>query len=102
MEVSSPLAQVKLSINNMTDVGLAAGEWKTLGELKEMALTDPDVQNLTKEDKEELIEALKEHCEAKKQNICPNNKLAAQDIIAMMDCVMDEVRMRLLFCLHES
>jgi hypothetical protein len=49
----------------MTYVGLAAGEWKTLGELKQMALTDPDVQNLTKEDEEELIEALKEHCEAK-------------------------------------
>jgi hypothetical protein len=47
---------------------LAAGEWKTLSKLKEMALTDPDVQNMTKEDEEELIEALKEHCEAKKQN----------------------------------
>ena len=52
----------------MTYPGLAAGEWKTLGELKEMALTDPDVQNMTKEDEEELIKALKEHREVKKRN----------------------------------
>jgi len=86
----------------MTYAGLAAGEQKTLGKLKEMALTDPDVQNLTKEDEEELIEGLKEHCEAKKRNARPNNKLAAQDIIATMDRVTDEVRMRLLYCLCES
>jgi len=86
----------------MTYPGLAAGERKTLGELKEMALTDSDVQNMTKEDEEELIEALKEHREAKKRNTRPNNKSAARDIIATMDRITDEVRTRLLHYLQEA
>ena len=86
----------------MTYPGLAAGEWKTLGELKEMALTDPDVQNMTKEDEEELIKALKEHREVKKRNAWPNNKSAARDIIAAMDCVTDEVKTHLLHYLQEA
>ena len=79
---------------------MATGERKTLGELKEMALTDPDVQNMTKEDEEELIEALEEHREAKKRNAQPNNKSAVRDIIATMDRVADEVRTCLLHYLH--
>lgn len=70
---------------------MAAGERKTLVELKEMALTDPDVQNMTREDQQGLIKALKEHREDKKQNARPNNKSAARDIIATMDRVTDEV-----------
>ena len=100
MEVSLPVAQVKISIVNTIYPGLATGEWKTLGELKIMALTDPDVQTMAKEDEEELIEALKEHRKAKKQNAQPNNKSAARDIIATMDCVTDEVQVHLLHYLH--
>jgi len=58
-------ALVKFSIINTTYPGLATGEQKTLCELKKMALTDLDVQNMTKEDEEELIKALEEHCKAK-------------------------------------
>jgi hypothetical protein len=78
---------------NMNCPALAAGERKTLAELKEMALTDPDVQNMTKEDEQELIDALKEYREEKKRNARPNNKSAARDITATMDRVTDEVRM---------
>ena len=95
-------ALVKFSIINMTYPGLATGEQKTLCELKKMALTDLDVQNMTKEDEEELIEGLKEHHEAKMRNARPNNKSAIRDMIATMDCVADEVRMCLLHCLHRG
>jgi hypothetical protein len=70
---------------------LAAGERKTLAELKEMALTDPDMQNMTKEDEQVLVDALKEHREEKKRNARPNNKSAARDITSTMDRIMDEV-----------
>jgi len=71
--------------------GLTNGEQKSLSELKAMALTDPDVQNMTTEDKQVLINALREHRKAKKRNVQPNNKLAARDIMATMDRVTDEV-----------
>ena len=41
----------------------------SLSELKAMALTDPDVQNMTMEDEQVLINALEEHCKAKKRNV---------------------------------
>ena len=78
---------------NMNCPALAAGERKTLAELKEMVLTDPDIQNMTKEDEQELIDALKEYREEKKRNARPNNKSAARDITATMDRITDEVRM---------
>jgi len=71
---------------------LAAGEWKTLAKLNEMALTDPDMQSMTKEEEQALIDALKEHCEEKKRNARPNNKSAARDITSTMDHITDEVR----------
>jgi len=71
--------------------GLTNGERKSLSELKAMALTDPDVQNMTTEDEQVLINALREHRKAKKRNVRPNNKSAARDIMATMDHVTDEV-----------
>jgi hypothetical protein len=71
---------------------LALGQRKTLAELKEMALTDPDVKSMTKEDEQALIDALKEHREEKKRNARPSNKSAARDVTSTMDRVTDEVR----------
>jgi len=56
-----------------------------------MVLSDPDVQNMTTEDEQALIDALREHREERKQNARPNNKSAARDIIATMDRITDEV-----------
>ena len=81
----------------MLTPGLTNGERKSLSELKAMALTDPDVQNMTTEDEQVLINALREHREAKKRNVRPNNKSAARDIIATMDRVTDEVGNRVCF-----
>ena len=64
----------------------------TLTKLNEIALTDPGLQNMTKEDEQGLIDALKKYCEEKKQNNQLNNKLAAEDITATMDCITDEER----------
>lgn len=56
-----------------------------------MALTDPDVQNLTKEEEEDLIEQLKEHRREQKMNARPNNKSAARDVAATIDNTASEV-----------
>jgi len=45
---------------------MADGEQKTLFKLKEMALTDLDVQNMAMEDEQDLINMFKENCERKK------------------------------------
>ena len=50
-------------------------------------------------DEEELIEALKEHCVAKKRNAQLDN---TQHTIATMDHITDEVQMQLLHYLHEG
>jgi hypothetical protein len=71
---------------------LAAGERKTLVKLKEMTLMDPNMQSMTKEEEQVLIDVLKEHCEEQKQNARPNNKSAPWDITSTMDCITDEVR----------
>ena len=70
---------------------MADGEQKTLFKLKEMALTDLDVQNMAMEDEQDLINMFKENCERKKWNAWPNNVSAACDTIATMDHVTDEV-----------
>jgi uroporphyrinogen-III synthase len=90
--VSSLFVYVALHNIDVNCPALAIGERKTLTELKEMALTDPDMQSMTKEDEQALIDALKEHREEKKRSARPNNKSAAQDILSTMDRVTDEVR----------
>jgi hypothetical protein len=53
------------------------GERKSLAELKKMAQDDPELQNLSKERKQELINNLMEARADQKNNACSSNKVAA-------------------------
>ena len=67
------------------------GERKSLAELKKMAQDDPELQNLSKERKQELINDLMEARADKKKNARGSNKAAARDVQFTIDRVTDEV-----------
>jgi Rho termination factor, N-terminal domain len=72
-------------------LGLPMGERKSLAELKQMAQDDPELQNLNKERKQELINDLMETRADKKKNARGSNKAAARDVQSTIDRVTDEV-----------
>jgi hypothetical protein len=67
------------------------GERKSLAELKQLAQVDPELQNLSKERKQELINDLIEARANKKTNTWGSNKAAARDVQSTIDRVTDEV-----------
>ena len=70
---------------------LPMGERKSLTELKQMAQDDPELQNLSRERKKELINDLIEARADKKNNARGSNRAAAQDVQSTIDRVTDEV-----------
>jgi hypothetical protein len=67
------------------------GERKSLAELKQLAQVDPELQNLSKKRKQELINDLIEARANKKTNARGSNKAAARDVQSTIDRVTDEV-----------
>ena len=70
---------------------LPMGERKSLTELKQMAQDDPELQNLSKKCKKELINDLIEARADKKNNAHGSNRAAARDVQSTIDRVTDEV-----------
>ncbi|KAG1860607.1 hypothetical protein DFJ58DRAFT_778195 [Suillus subalutaceus] len=67
-----------------------------MAELHEMVVTDPDTENLTREQKEAYIAALEEHRERKVVGVRAHNLAAARDVVATTDRISqrDDLRVR--------
>jgi hypothetical protein len=90
----------RLTIQHPLDLPL--GERKSLAELKQMAQDDPELQNLSKERKQQLIDDLVEARADKKSNARGSNKSAARDVQSTIDRVTDEVSQRSPFIIAIS
>jgi len=72
-------------------VDLPKGAKQKLKDLKDLAASNPDLQSLSQDKKDELIAALVEHRERKKAGARPSHRAAAQDVRATLERIESEV-----------
>ncbi|KAG2064189.1 hypothetical protein BDR04DRAFT_1235238 [Suillus decipiens] len=73
------------------------GSRYTLGELHEMVAEDPQMKNLTRDEKTTYVSALREHREQKVSSVRANNIAAARDVLVTTERVikeLDDLRVR--------
>ncbi|KAG1834282.1 hypothetical protein DFJ58DRAFT_869095 [Suillus subalutaceus] len=70
---------------------LPTGSRYSMAELREMVVTDPNTENLTREQKEAYIAALEEHRERKVAGVRAHNLAAARDVVATTDRIVKEM-----------
>ncbi|KAG2063672.1 hypothetical protein BDR04DRAFT_1111264 [Suillus decipiens] len=73
------------------------GSRYTLGELREMVAEDPQMKNLTRDEKTTYVSALREHREQKVSSVRANNIAAARDVLVTTERVikeLDDLRVR--------
>ncbi|KAG2140353.1 hypothetical protein BD769DRAFT_1662908 [Suillus cothurnatus] len=67
------------------------GSRYTLGELREMVAEDPQMKNLTRDEKTTYVSALREHHEQKVSSVRANNIAAARDVLVTTERVIKEL-----------
>ncbi|KAG2358206.1 hypothetical protein BDR07DRAFT_1228793, partial [Suillus spraguei] len=79
------------------NVDKPVGSRYTLAELHEMVLNDPEMKNLTREEKAVYIQALNKHRDQKGLSVRANNSAAARDVVATTERLvkgLDDLRVR--------
>ncbi len=72
--------------------GRALGERVPLNEIQKLAKADPELQNLSEEKKQELLNALEEHRKVNKHGLRASNLSASLDVKSTMDQIGSEVQ----------
>jgi hypothetical protein len=67
------------------------GQKYTMADVQKMVAEDPDMHNLTCEQKKEFIKQLMDHHELQTSGVQASNVAAARDAVAVMDGVSKEV-----------
>ncbi|KAG1855300.1 hypothetical protein F4604DRAFT_1932362 [Suillus subluteus] len=70
--------------------GLAHGQKYTMAEVQKMVAEDPNMHNLTHEEKKEFIKQLMDHRELQTSGVRASNVVAAWDVVSVMDGVSKE------------
>ncbi|KAG1738700.1 hypothetical protein EDD22DRAFT_787178 [Suillus occidentalis] len=71
--------------------GLAHGQKYTMAEVQKMVAEDPNMHNLTREEKKEFIKQLMDHRELQTSGVRASNVAAARDVVSVMDGVSKEL-----------
>ena len=71
--------------------GLQTGERHSLAELHKMVATDPKMQDLTDEKKEEYLSALSNTRDAQKLSVRANNAAATRDVLKTVESIQNQV-----------
>ena len=71
--------------------GLQTGERYSLAELHKMVATDPKMQDLTDEKKEEYLSALSNTRDVQKLSVRANNAAAARDVLKTVESIQNQV-----------
>ena len=70
---------------------MPVGEKLKLQDLQNLIRKDPDLQNINKEERQEIMKALEDHRELKKTGARASNRAAAQDVQATLEQVNSKV-----------
>jgi hypothetical protein len=62
-----------------------------MAEVQKMVTEDPNMHNLTREEKKEFIKQLMDHRELQTSGVRASNVAAARDVVSVMDGVSKEV-----------
>ncbi|KAG2742986.1 hypothetical protein P692DRAFT_20643627, partial [Suillus brevipes Sb2] len=71
--------------------GLAHGQKYTMAEVQKMVAEDPNMHNLTREEKKEFIKQLMDHRKLQTSGVQASNVAAARDVVSVMDGVSKEL-----------